>query len=222
VRPAVEPQASDLDSDLRKETGIPAADERRNEAFGQEIGGRPREGKRAIAPPCRTDFSGHVYSDRAPGVTPTEFVLHYTVSANRAGWGDVLAIRDFFERTRLGSAHFLMDFEGHCLRMVPGSEKAWTQGNANSYAYSVEIIATGQEPRGLWKESPIFRQRILARLVRSVMDAHGLPLVRVDPVGCVFPPGYTDHNHLECGNNHTDVAPHFPFRLFARQLRTVR
>jgi N-acetyl-anhydromuramyl-L-alanine amidase AmpD len=217
---------SDLASNLRTETGISAKDRAANDRIAQRLAdqaptlrGPPAK---AIAPKCITDYSGHVYSDRAPGVTPTEFILHYTVSHNVKGWADVYAIRDYFARTRAGSAHFLMDFEGHCLKMVPGDKKAWTQGNANSYAYSVEIIAFGDEPASAWKNAPLFKDRILARLVRSVMDAHHLPVRRVDPVGCVFPAGWADHFALECGNNHTDVRKHFPFKVFRRQLAEVR
>jgi N-acetyl-anhydromuramyl-L-alanine amidase AmpD len=213
---------SDLDSNLRKETGISKADRRKNEAIGERIRARKRPSPaRAIAPDCREDFDGHVWSSRN-GVTPTQFVLHYTVSSNRAGWDDVYAIKNYFENTRVGSSHFIMDFEGHCLKMVPGSEKAWTQGNANPYSYSVEIIATGRETATQWRNSPLFQNRTLARLVRSVMDAHDLRLRRTNPVGCVFPEGWTDHDALECGNDHHDVTPNFPYWTFANQLDEVR
>ncbi|HEV7494474.1 hypothetical protein [Baekduia sp.] len=33
------------------------------------------------------------------------------------------------------------------------------------------------------------------------------PLRFVDPVACAPQAGYTDHYHLECGNDHVDVAP---------------
>lgn len=166
---------------------------------------------------CRRDFSGQVYSSRN-GVKPTEWINHYTVSSNVTGWGDVLAIQAFFKRTREASVHFILDFEGHCLQMVPLSEKAWTEGAANPWGLSVEIIATGGESRSQWLNAPIFKRHILAALARDTMKRYGLPHKRVNPVGCVFPPGWTDHNALECGNAHTDVMPNFPYDVFQRQL----
>lgn len=210
---------SDVGSDLRSESGISSAARAKNAEIGRKV--RRRSPERVAGVPCRVDYGGHVYSDRAAGVVPTLFVEHYTVSHNTPGWGDVYAIQHYFQTARLGSAHFIVDFEGHCLKMVPGEKKAWTQGNVNSYAYSVEVIAYGNEPASAWKTSALFKDRILARLTASVMRAHGLPLRRVDPVGCVFPAGVTDHDALECGNDHHDVSPHFPWRVFMRQLRAA-
>lgn len=166
---------------------------------------------------CRPDFKGRVWSSRN-GQRPTEFVLHYTVSANRAGWSDVYAIRDYFARTRVGSAHYIIDFEGHCLKTVPLDGKAWTQGAANPTSISVEIVATGAESRAEWLESRLIQARVLSSLARDVMRLRGIPLRFVNPRGCVFPPGWTDHNALECGNNHHDVTPAFPYAEFQRQL----
>lgn len=212
---------SDLNSDLRAETGVSAEDDARNRAIGRAQKPRTSPGARAIMPACRTDYSGRVWSSRN-GVRPTEFVLHYTVSPNRPGWADVEAIENYFSSSRVASSHYIMDFEGHCLRMVHGDDKAWTQGNANPWAISVEIIATGRETNRQWRESRLIKGKILARLVRAVMDARGMRLRRVNPSGCVFPSGWTDHNALECGNDHHDVTPNFPYRVFARQLGAVR
>jgi len=219
--PSVAPK-SDLASDLRAEPAVPgkaSGAARTNELAQQQA--IARKGFRSNAPPvnCRVDYTGHVYSDRAVA-RPTMFVLHYTVSANRPGWSDVYAIRDYFKRTRVGSAHYILDFEGHCLKMVPLKRKAWTQGNANSWADSVEIIATGRESRDQWKQAPIFAQKKLAALVRRTMDYHGIRVKLVDPVGCVFPSGWTDHARLECGNFHTDVLPNFPYGKLGTQLHS--
>lgn len=165
------------------------------------------------------DFSGHVYSDFSPSVTPTEFCLHYTVSPNIVGWGDVRGIQGFFKRTMAASSTYIGDFEGHFLQMVPLTHKAWTQGAFNPFCRaSIEMIATGRETRQQWLESTLIKGRKLASLMHDVMKAYHLPLKFVDPVGCAAPPGYTDHNHIECGNSHTDVAPNFPFDVLRKQL----
>jgi hypothetical protein len=219
--PAAEELDTDLTSDLRHESGISPAARERNRAFEARPDAGPRARRPVVPmPACRKDFSGEVWSSRG-GVRPTEFVLHYTVSANRPGWADVLAIENFFSTARTASSHWIVDFEAHCLKMVRERDKAWTQGNANPWALSVEIIATGRESAAQWRASPLIRGGVLARLVRNVMDRWDLPIRRVDPAGCVFPPGLTDHNRLECGNFHTDVAPSFPWRVFMRQLRAL-
>jgi hypothetical protein len=66
---------------------------------------------------------------------------------------------------------------------------------------------------------PIFAKGILAALWRDVLRRNGLPLRRVNPVGCtVQRAGWTDHEALECGNDHHDVTPAFPYDVFQRQL----
>lgn len=211
---------SDLASDLRAETPIPAADAARNAAIGRKLGPVRQEAAR-FGPKCRVDYSKHLWSSRE-GTRPTELDLHFTVSFNRPGTGDIDAVHNYWGQTRKGSSHFLIDFEGNCLKLVPLREKAWTVGNANRYSLGIEVIAYGNETRAQWKAAPLFKDQILAKLARRVMDQYGLPLRWVDPEGCVFPPGWTDHNALECGNNHTDVKPNFPYGLFRRQLRSVR
>ena len=131
---------------------------------------------------CRKDFSGRVYSAR--GVRPMLWVNHYTVSPNRPGWGDVLGIHSYFKRTRVASSTFILDFEGHCLQMVPLEGKPWTQGAMNPVSTSVEIIATGRAPRSAWLNAPIFRRGILADLARDTMRRQGIPLRRGVAPGC--------------------------------------
>ena len=147
-------------------------------------------------------------------------VLHYTVSPNRPGTGDMAAIRGLFDRRSFSaSSTYLMDFEGHCWQLVPESQKPWTQGNLNPWSISIEIIATGRESRAQWLAAPIFRRGILASLWRDVHRRHGLPLRRGSAPGCgVTRTGWADHDQLGCGNNHTDVRPSFPYAVFQRQL----
>lgn len=165
---------------------------------------------------CRKSYQSRGYGSFRSYFS--EFVLHYTVSANARGWSDVYNIKSYLNSVGL-SATFVMDFEGHCLQTVPLDRNPYTQGGMNQYSTSVEIIATGKETRGDWLAAPIFRQGILAALVRDVLKSHNLPVRFVDPVGCTPKAGYTDHNHLECGNSHVDVSPNFPFDVFARQVQ---
>lgn len=166
---------------------------------------------------CRVDYASRGYGDRHAGAKVMSFKLHYTVSPNVTGWGDVDGVGDYLERVGL-SAHVIVDFEGNCEKKVPFEKAAWTQVAFNSTSESVEIIATGKETRAQWLASPLIKQGILASIVGDRLRARGLPRRFVDPAGCTDKLGYTDHNHLECGNDHTDVAPAFPFDVFARQI----
>lgn len=147
------------------------------------------------------------------------FALHYTVSANVTGWSDVLSIVSYLNRVGLG-ATFVIDFEGNCAQALPLDRSPYTQGFFNPYVESVEIIATGRETRAQWLASPLIRDGILAALVRDRLTARALPLRFVNPNGCAPLTGYTDHNALECGNDHHDVTPAFPYDVFDRQVKT--
>jgi hypothetical protein len=166
---------------------------------------------------CRTDYAKRGFGDRRAGAKVMGVKLHYTVAPNIPGWSDVDGVGDYLERVGL-SAHLIVDFEGHCEKKVPFEKNAYTQGAFNSTSESIEIQATGRETRAQWLASPLFKKQILAAIVRDRLRARGLPLRFVDPVGCTDRLGYTDHNHLECGNNHTDVSPSFPFDVFQAQL----
>jgi hypothetical protein len=208
------------DSDLRDETpeGVPTDTLRagKDRVEGLEpLQPKPVGGAQNYE--IRQDFSGAVWSSRN-GAVPREACLHYTVSGNVTGWGDVYAIRDYFKRTRVGSATFIVDFEGHILQQVPRDQKPWTQGFFNPWCISWEIIATGSETKEQWLASPLIRNRILSSHVRDELRRMGAPLKFVDPVGCNVPAGWTDHNAFECGNDHHDVTPNFPYAVFQRQL----
>lgn len=162
---------------------------------------------------CRESFGNGLYSSRH-GIKPTEFVVHYT-----AGPGTAQSILDFFTRTRAASSTYILEPATRCIQMAPESAKPWTQLAANPYAISVEIVTTGYNlSRAQWLAMPIFSKHVLADLMRDSMRRNGIPLRHVDPVGCNFVPGWTDHNALECGNNHTDVQPSFPYDVLQRQL----
>lgn len=217
--PAVEkPQDSELRDDTPPEVQPNTLNEGigKTDDLGQKLRPRPIGGAQNYE--CRTDLSGHVWSSYS--IRPTEGVFHYTVSPNVTGWGDVNGIVGYFKRTRIASADRVVDFEGHCTQMTPiTTGKAWTQGAANNATcWAYEIIATGRETRAQWISSPLISRGVLASMARDDSARCGIPLRRVNPAGCVFPPGITDHNALECGNSHTDVAPNFPWDVVMRQI----
>lgn len=157
------------------------------------------------------------YNSRRPGAKVTMFVIHYTVSGHKSLW----AIYRLFNTPSFGaSSHLILQPNGLCRQIVPWSKNAWTQVSFNSVSESVEITAMGTESRSWWLRQRIFTRGILASIVRDRLRARGLPLRRVNPVGCTPKAGWTDHDALECGNNHHDVKPTFPYDVLARQIRS--
>ena len=156
------------------------------------------------------------HSARSAGAKVELEVIHYTVSRP----GSLDAIQRLFDTPSFGaSSHLGLEPSGRCEQWVDWNRKAWTQGAFNSVAESVEIIAMGNEPRSWWLAQPILKDGILASIVADRLRARGLPPRRVNPEGCgVQQAGWTDHDALECGNNHTDVKPNFPYDVFQQQL----
>lgn len=157
------------------------------------------------------------YSDRSSGVKVSQFVLHYTVSNP----GSIDAIRALFNNPAAQvSSHLGLELDGECQLWVPFSKKSWTEGAFNSVSESVEIIccANGPLTRSQWLAAPIIKNGILAQIIRDRARARGIPLKLVDPSGCTPKAGITDHDRLECGNNHVDVGKNFPWDVLLKQL----
>lgn len=154
---------------------------------------------------CRTRLV-HNYSSRR-GVRPRLLVLHYTVSANRAGWGDVDAVTALFNTPAFAaSSNYVVDREGHCAYLVRESDKAWTQATANPVSISWEIINSG-------REGTLTSGAGRARLVSTLRAAAGrwqIPLRAGAVRGCtVARSGVVTHQQLgACGGGHVDVSPY--------------
>jgi N-acetyl-anhydromuramyl-L-alanine amidase AmpD len=119
--------------------------------------------------------------------------LHFTVG------GTIESVWQLFNRPSFGaSSNYGISLTGRCEQWVPDSRKAWAQLTANSAYISIEITTND-----------------LSRALRAI----GAPAKLVDPTGCNWLAGVTDHNRLECGNSHWDVGEHFPWDVFMRQVR---
>ncbi|MBF6618841.1 MAG: N-acetylmuramoyl-L-alanine amidase [Patulibacter sp.] len=146
------------------------------------------------------------YSSRG-GVAPRIIVPHYTVSANRPGWGDVNAVVGWFNQARSGaSSNYVVDDEAHCRYIVRESDKAWTQAGFNPWAISIEIINTGKEGR----LTSAAGYRRLGQIISDSAERWNIPLRQGAIVGCrVTRSGIIDHGRLgSCGGNHHDIAPY--------------
>lgn len=157
------------------------------------------------------------YSSRATGVKVSMQVLHFTVS----GPGSLRAIWNLFNNPSFGaSSTFLVELDKECEQIVPFGGKPWTNGAFNSATETYEIV-TFNLTRNEWLATPLIRDAFLAKIVASRLKARGLPPVLVDPVGCTPKAGVTDHDRLECGNNHWDVGPNFPWGEFMRDVKQI-
>lgn len=167
---------------------------------------------------CKTRLVQN-YSTRR-GVRPRVFVLHYTVSRNIAGWGDVDAIVALFDRPAFAaSSNYVIDAEGHCAYIVRESDKAWTQAAFNPLAISVEVIDMGTEKRYLPAPG-------LAKLGRVVADATcrwEIPIQQgAIAGGTVSKPGIVDHLTLGlAGGGHHDISP-YPLAPIVAAAKTAR
>lgn len=148
------------------------------------------------------------YSYRS-GVKPSLIVLHFTVSPNTAGWGDVNSIVAFFSRSSTqASSNYVIDNEGHCVLMVSESLKAWAQANYNSAtACSIEVINTGSESTYIGPDGGPGQAK-LAKVVHDCAHRWNIPLRRGAVSGCsVTRAGVVDHATLgSCGGGHFDIG----------------
>jgi hypothetical protein len=144
------------------------------------------------------------------GTRPSLVLLHYTVSRNVPGWSDVNSIVAFFSRSATqASSNYVIDNEGHCVLMVPESEKAWAQAGFNSAtACSIEVINSGGESSYIGSSSgPGARQ--LARVVHDCEARWHIPNRYGAVSGCVpTRSGVVQHADLGlCGGGHRDIEP---------------
>lgn len=162
---------------------------------------------------CMRHYVANHAANRARKV---QLVLHYTVSKP----GSLDAIWRLFNIPSFAaSSDWLWEpLTSRCQRIVPPGRYSWTQGRFNSVSESIEIMAMGTESRAFWMDS-VIKDGKLAALVADRLKAMGSPPRFVDPKGCTPEAGWSDHYHLECGNDHHDVKPNFPYKEFGEQVK---
>jgi N-acetyl-anhydromuramyl-L-alanine amidase AmpD len=221
VGPAATPLADnpDIHEDARDETppGVSTAELKEGREESKELADEglvapiKPAGAQSYSCPSRPVVNQSALSAKRVGVA-----LHFTVSD--PGSGPV--IRRLFNTPSFGASSNAL-FEPlslKCWELVPFGRKAWAQGAANSAYYSIEIVSNDRS-RASWLATPMIQRGTLAAFVRDLLKRIGAPMQLVDPVGCVFKPGLTDHDRLECGNVHWDVGRNFPWDVFMRQVR---
>jgi hypothetical protein len=201
------------DDNLRSEKMVTPQDRKANAEKASPL--TPRvSGPPPLASPqqagCLTRQIPHNFSNRN-GTRPLLIVLHYTVSRNVVGWGDVNSIFAFFSQgSTQASSNYVNDNEGHCIYMVPETQKAWAQAGFNSYtACSFEVINTGSEATYVGSFGGA-GERALAREVHDCAVRWHIPIRQGHTSGCqVTTSGIVDHHSLgSCGGGHFDIG-HF-------------
>ena len=166
-------------------------------------------------PGCQTRFVPNNFSSRR-GQTIRGFGVHYTASANIAGYADMNGLTAYSSRPAAGvSWHFLIDREGHCYYNVPVNQKAWTIGNLNGQTINVEMIGRGNEPG----YGGVAGLRKLGEVVRRAARIYNFP-VRLGAVSncTVTRPGIVTHwMGGSCAGGHADIKP-YDIAAVTRQL----
>lgn len=164
-------------------------------------------------PGCRTRFVGN-YSSRN-GVKPRIIVLHQTVSRER-GQASQDALTAYANRRSSGvSWHFLIGpTNGLCTFSVPLNMKAWTQGNANPFAFGIEVERYGDEPTYVEGAG----EAKLIAVMRELGRRFDIPMRAGKVVNCqVVRSGVVEHSDLgACGGGHADVKPWSTAPLIAK------
>ena len=141
------------------------------------------------------------FGERRGGVRPELIVLHFTAMESCAAAAERL--RDPEAEV---SAHYLIDYHGTVLALVPEEQRAWHagagewagRGDVNSRSIGIELANTGTEPFGA------LQMAALEALLQGVMTRWAIP-----PVGVI---GHSDM----APDRKFDPGPRFDWRRLAR------
>jgi hypothetical protein len=142
------------------------------------------------------------------GAKPVLIVIHATVSHNRPGNADLVAIGNFFKNSSVqASSHVCTDNDGTSARYVNDRDKAWHCAAYNRMSLGIEQIlpATGAEVTlNLYRET--------ARWVARWSKKYGIPIrsgLTDNNRGTVLRSGVVRHSDLGAiGGGHSDPGPY--------------
>lgn len=179
----------------------------------------PRAFKR---PAGRVDYVRN-QSPRTAGTKPRLVFIHTTESHDRPGRGDVDSIHAWFDNpASQASSHVIIDEEGHSTTCVPDPMKAWTQGQYNSLALSIELIGWASTPRWQWVKRTKQLNKA-AKFTAYWCRTHEIPTDRGQISGAhinVIKAGIVGHAQAGAiGGGHHDPGEGFPWDVFLRKVR---
>lgn len=152
------------------------------------------------------------------GVLPRRIVLHITVSHNRPGLSDLYGMLDYLCRRDVeASSHVVNDAEGHDGRLVPDSDKAWTQAAYNPDSLSIEQIEWADKPRAAWLKQNAKQLENTATWCAYWSHKYGIPLVQSTSHGVC------QHRDLGvAGGGHSDCGPNYPIDFVLKRAREIK
>lgn len=174
------------------------------------------------------------FDARPDGTEVDILLLHYTGMQNCAAALDRLT-----DPAAKVSAHYLIDEDGTCYRLVDERARAWHAGVAswrgatdiNARSIGIELVNPGHEFG--YRPFPAAQIDVLIALSKSIMERHDIPSSRVLAHSDVAPGRKEDPGELfdwqalaECGigiwpsDKASDSAP-APFADAMRQLREI-
>jgi N-acetyl-anhydromuramyl-L-alanine amidase AmpD len=141
------------------------------------------------------------------GSRPRLMVLHTTEGDNHPGIRDLEGLAGWFDNPDAqASSHVGIDAEGNCVRMVPDTEKAWTQGNHNPFCLSIEQVGHASFTRRFW----MLRYR---RGHNRVAKQLGEWSIKYDiPLEHSTSHGVCEHVDISGPGGHTDCGPGYPLQ----------
>jgi N-acetylmuramoyl-L-alanine amidase len=141
------------------------------------------------------------FGDRRGGITPDLVVIHYTAMPTCDA-----ALERLCDPTAEVSAHYLIDYDGKTLGLVPEDKRAWHAGagswggrdDVNSRSIGIELANNGAQP------FPHAQMLALENLLRGIMARW-----HVQPAGVIA------HSDM-APNRKADPGPRFDWRRLAR------
>jgi N-acetyl-anhydromuramyl-L-alanine amidase AmpD len=161
----------------------------------------------------------HIFK-RVPGAThgsqhPVAVVIHATISLNRPGVADVLAIPNYWRLQGKGyNAHCVTDGEGHTAKCALDSQICWAVAGSNTGRLHIELVGSDTDSRATWL-SDGRRQGVKEAAKWTAYWGHRwkIPMRRSVKHGVA---GHVDYSNAYHVSDHTDPGPGFPWDQFLR------
>jgi hypothetical protein len=189
---------------------------------------RAKERKKHNSAAPRPELTVNVVnqSSRNNAAKPRLIVLHTTEGHDRPGVEDLRGLIALFnDRKNETSSHVGNDQEGNDSRMVPDSQKAFTQAGFNSVSLSIEQIGFARFSRDEWLRQRSRQVDNTAAWIAFWSTKHAIPIrhARVDAAGRVMQPGVIRHSELGAlGGGHSDPGAGYPFEDVLERARRMQ
>lgn len=159
---------------------------------------------------------------RIPGAThgkhdPFAGVLHCTVSPQRAGIADILAVTNGWELQGKGyNAHCVIDGSGHTAKCALDNQICWAVAGSNTGRLHVELIGFDTYTEHQWMTIARAGMKEAAKWFAYWAHEHDIPVRTSVNHGFATHAMYSEAFHK---SDHTDPGPNFPWHRFMDDIR---